>query len=136
MKRKRPRKIPIITKRIILNVFIAGTLLCGTLFAVGVWSFTNEFTNQYDTSIRAISAAACECLPTEKLSYYADTKQKDDEYNSCQKILQDFVDKFELTLFMFLLSSRLITLISLMFLIRLIKTAGLANIRLATRKII
>ncbi|MBR5033120.1 MAG: SpoIIE family protein phosphatase [Treponema sp.] len=97
MKHK-PGKLPIITKRIILNVFIAGTLLCGTLFAVGVWSFSKEFTTQYDASIRAISAAACECLPTEKLSYYAESKQKDAEYIACQKILQDFVDKFELNL--------------------------------------
>ena len=34
----------------------------------------------------------------EKLSYYADTKQKDEEYIACQKILQDFVDKFDLNL--------------------------------------
>ena len=97
MKHK-PRKIPIITKRIIINVFVAGTLLCAALFAVGALSFSNEFRTQYDTSMKAISAAACECLTPEKLSYYAQTKQKDADYIACQKFLQDFVDKFDLNL--------------------------------------
>lgn len=95
---KHKKKFALITKRIILNIIVAGLLLCIAICSVGFLSFTKEFKTQYDTSIKAISAAACQCLDPDKLEYYASTKEKDSAWFECHRILQDFVDKFDLNL--------------------------------------
>ena len=95
---KHKKKFALITKRIILNIILAGLLLSVAICSVGFWSFTKEFKNQYDSSINAIAAAACQCLNPDKLTYYASSKEKDSDWFECQRVLQDFVDRFELNL--------------------------------------
>ena len=92
------RKLPVITKKILFLVVIAGFLLCTLVFAAGYGAFSWEFRVQYDSSIRAISAAARECLEPDAFPVYLATRERNESYDSVHRILQDFVDKFELNL--------------------------------------
>ncbi len=92
------RKIPVITKRISLAVITSGFLLCSIIAFVAYRAFNQQFRIQYDNNIRSISEAARETLNPDKFEHYLATKEKDDDYIRVQKILQDFVNKFDLNM--------------------------------------
>ena len=95
---RRRHRIPVITKKVAYAVILAGGLLCAAICFVGYRSFSKQFRTQYDSSIRSIAAAASECLNADQFETYLLTGEKDDIWNSVNKILQDFVDKFDLNL--------------------------------------
>ncbi len=92
------KRIPIITKKVAVAVMISGFLLCSAIAFVGYHSFKRQFRQQYDTNIRSIASAACECLNPDQFETYLATGQKDEKWNNIKTILQYFVDKFELNL--------------------------------------
>ena len=92
------RKLPIITKKILSLVIVAGFLLCSLVFAAGYWAFSREFRAQYDSSVRSIAAAARECLNPDDFSEYLACGKGDKKYDDVLRILQDFVDKFDLNM--------------------------------------
>ncbi|MCR4734817.1 MAG: serine/threonine-protein phosphatase [Treponema sp.] len=92
------RRIPVLTKKIILNIVIAGFILCTLIFATGYLAFSRQFRTQYDESIRSIASAARECLDPDSFDSYLLTGQHGEEYDAINKILQDFVDKFDLNM--------------------------------------
>ena len=67
-------------------------------FFAGYWAFSRQFRKQYDSSIRAVATAARECLNPDQFPAYIAAHEKDEAYDSIHKILQDFVDKFELNM--------------------------------------
>ncbi len=92
------RKIPVITKKILMVVILTGILLCSLVFAAGYWSFSRQFKKQYDSSIRSIAEAARQCIYPDDFALYIETKSADEKYKTAQVILQDFVDKFDLNM--------------------------------------
>ena len=92
------KRIPVITKKVAVAIMISGFLLCSIIAFVGYHSFNKQFRKQYDSSIRSIATASCECLNSDEFENYLITGQKDTEWDRVNKILQDFVDKFELNL--------------------------------------
>ncbi|WP_294429000.1 PP2C family protein-serine/threonine phosphatase [uncultured Treponema sp.] len=94
----RRRRLPVITKKIVVAIVVAGLLLCSILFSASYAAFSRQFRRQYDFSIKAIAAAARATLNPDDFSGYLESKKTDDRYNATHDILQDFVDKFELNL--------------------------------------
>ena len=92
------KRIPVITRKVAVAVMISGFLLCSAIALVGYQSFNRQFRKQYDLNIRAIASAACECLNPDEFENYLSSGIKDEEWNGINKILQDFVDKFDLNL--------------------------------------
>lgn len=92
------KRVPVITKKLLITIITSGIILCSIVFFAGLWSFSRHFRIQYDSSIRAIGAAASECLSPDDFATYLSSKQPDEKYNATLHILQDFVDKFELNL--------------------------------------
>ena len=92
------KRIPVITKKVAVAVMIAGFLLCSAIASVGYHLFNKQFRKQYDSNIRSIAAAACECLNPDEFSNYLSLGNKDEAWDGINKILQDFVDKFDLNL--------------------------------------
>lgn len=97
MKRMR-KKLPVITKKILSLIMLAGFLLCTIVTVVAYMGFSRQFRAQYDSTIRSIAEASRECLNPDKFSFYIETKERDEEYEAINRILQDFVDKFDLNL--------------------------------------
>ena len=92
------RRLPVLTKKIVLNVVIAGFILCTLIFAVGFLSFSRQFRTQYDKSIRSVAATILECLNPDSFESYLTSKTPDAEYEEINKILQYFIDQFDLNL--------------------------------------
>lgn len=92
------RKLPVLTKKIVLNVIISGFVLCSLVFTAGYVAFSRQFRSQYDSSIRSIAEAACQCLDPDSFDEYLLTSSHGPEYDAINKILQDFVDKFDLNM--------------------------------------
>ena len=92
------KRIPVITKKVAVAVMISGFLLCSAIALVGYQAFNSQFRKQYDSNIRSIASAACECLNPDEFENYLSTKNKDEAWDGVNKILQDFVDKFDLNL--------------------------------------
>lgn len=92
------KRIPVITKKVAVAVMIFGFLLCSIISFVGYHSFNTQFRKQYDSSIRSIADAACQCLNADDFENYLSAGTKADEWAFINKILQDFVDKFDLNL--------------------------------------
>lgn len=97
MVRMRFKRLPVITKKIVVGALIMGLILCSIVFAAGYWSFSRQFERQYDASIRAIAAAARESLRPDDFKRYLEVGP-DANYAQTAAILQDFVDKFDLNL--------------------------------------
>jgi len=92
------RRFPVITRRVLVSVILAGFLLCSLIFTAGYWAFSRQFRTQYDANIRAIASAARECLAPDSFDIYIAEKKTDGDWLAINKILQDFVDKFDLNL--------------------------------------
>ncbi|MBQ9626180.1 MAG: hypothetical protein IJR40_03295, partial [Treponema sp.] len=52
------KAFPVITKRVILFIGVAGFVLCSMVIAASYWAFNRQFREQYDASIREIAATA------------------------------------------------------------------------------
>lgn len=92
------KRLPVITKKLLVTIITAGIILCAVVFSAGLWSFSRQFRTQYDSSIRSIGAAARQCLNPDDFEKYLSQKTKDEKFYSITRILQDFVDKFDLNL--------------------------------------
>ena len=92
------RRFPILTKKIVLNVVIAGFILCTLIFAAGFVAFSRQFRNQYDKSIRSIAGTVLECLNPDSFDQYLASQTPDEKYEEINTILQYFIDKFDLNL--------------------------------------
>lgn len=92
------KRLPVITKKLLVTIISAGFLLCAAVFSASYWSFSTRFKAQYDSSIRSIGAAARQNLNPDDFEKYLSTKTKDEKFYSVLNILQDFVDKFDLNL--------------------------------------
>jgi HD-GYP domain-containing protein (c-di-GMP phosphodiesterase class II) len=90
------KRFPAITKKVVLYIVLADIILSSVIIATSYWAFNRQFREQYDTSIQEICAAAREMLNPDDFSTYLITKEKDAAYEAVYKILQDFVDKFDL----------------------------------------
>ena len=92
------RRLPVITKKIVSGIVLAGFILCATISMAGYWSFSRQFRVQYDSTMRSICSAARSALDPDAVARYIETKTVDEQYHAIKHILQDFVDKFELNL--------------------------------------
>ena len=92
------KRLPVITKKLLVTIISAGFLLCAAVFSASYWSFSTRFKAQYDSTIRSIGAAARQTLNPDDFEKYLSTKTKDEKFYSVISILQDFVDKFDLNL--------------------------------------
>ena len=92
------RKLPVLTKKIVLNIVIAGFILCTFIFAVGFIAYSRQFRIQYDKNIRSVTATILECLNPDSFDEYLETKETDAQYDEINNILQYFIEQFELNL--------------------------------------
>ncbi len=92
------RRIPVITKKLLVTIIGSGFILCTLVFSAGFWSFSRQFRAQYDSSIRSIGDAARACLTPDDFPRYLETKTPDEKYEIIRQILQDMVNKFELNM--------------------------------------
>ena len=95
---KTGRRISAITKKIVLLIIFTGLVLGSVTLFASYWSFTRRFRERYDATIQSICAAARECLPADSFEQYLTTHETDEAYATASRILQDFVDKFELNM--------------------------------------
>ncbi len=87
-----------ITEKIILNVVLSGLLLSSLIFAASYYSFNRQFREEYDTSIKEICSTAREVLNPDDFAKYLETREKDANYDIVLKMLQKFVDQFDLNM--------------------------------------
>ena len=92
------RRLPILTKKIVTNVVIAGFILCSLIFFAGYFAFQRQFKTQYDSSVRSVAAAARDCLDPDLFDEYLQTKTHGESYDSINEILQYLVDQFGLNM--------------------------------------
>lgn len=92
------RRLPVLTKKIVLNIIIAGFILCTLIFAAGFVAFSRQFRTQYDKSIRSVAATVLECLNPDSFDQYLANQTPDAQYDEINKILQYFIDQFDLNL--------------------------------------
>lgn len=92
------RRFPVLTKKIVLNAVIAGFILCTMIFAAGFIAFSRQFRSQYDKSLRSVAATILECLNPDSFQDYLASQTPDAQYNEINKILQYFIDQFDLNL--------------------------------------
>lgn len=90
------KKLPIITRKLILCIILTDILLASIIFAVSYYSFNRQFRLQYDSSIREIASAAREYLNPDDFAKYLVTKEPDSEHERVLGILQTLVDNFDL----------------------------------------
>ena len=92
------RKLPVLTKKIVSNIIVAGFILCTLIFTAGFVAFSRQFQNQYDKSIRSVAATILECLNPDSFDTYLETQTTDAQYEEITRILQYFIDQFDLNL--------------------------------------
>ena len=92
------RRLPVLTKKIVFNIVIAGFILCTMIFAAGFIAYSRQFRSQYDKNIRSVAATVVECLNPDSFDAYLQTKTPDARYNEINNILQYFIEQFELNL--------------------------------------
>ena len=92
------RRLPVLTKKIVLNVVIAGFILCSLIFFAGFIAYSRQFRTQYDKNIRSVAATVLECLNPDSFETYLKTKTPDAQYEEINNILQYFIEQFDLNL--------------------------------------
>ncbi len=90
------KKIPVITKKIIVCIVLADIVLSSLVFAISYIAFNRQFRSQYDLSMQEICSAVRDCLNPDDFSTYLETRKQNENYYSVLKILQSFVDRFDL----------------------------------------
>ena len=92
------RRLPVLTKKIVVNVVIAGFILCSLIFFAGFFAFQKQYKTQYESSIRSVAAAARDCLNPDAFENYLQTKNHGPEYDSVNALLEYLVDQFNLNM--------------------------------------
>ena len=92
------RKVPAITKKIVLGIVLVVVALCALIFSASYYAFNRQFRQQYDSTVLDICSAAREILNPDDFENYLITKERDSVYNSVEKILQNLVDKCDLNM--------------------------------------
>lgn len=92
------RRLPVLTKKIVFNIVVAGFILCTMIFAAGFIAYSRQFRTQYDKNIRSVAATVLECLNPDDFDTYLQTKNTDARYDEINNILQYFIEQFELNL--------------------------------------
>ncbi len=92
------RKLPVLTKKIVFNIVVAGFILCTMIFAAGFIAYSRQFRTQYDKNIRSVASTVLECLNPDSFDTYLQTKTTDARYDEINNILQYFIEQFELNL--------------------------------------
>lgn len=87
---------PVITKRVLLFISVAGFVLCALIFAASYWGFNRQFREQYDASIREIAAAARASLNPDDFAKYRANPVPDQKHAEVLELLQRLVDEFNL----------------------------------------
>lgn len=90
------KKIPVITKNVILCIILADIALCSLVIAISYIAFNRQFRTQYDTSMQEICSAVRDCLNPDDFEEYLQTRKENENYYDVLKILQSFVDRFDL----------------------------------------
>lgn len=90
------KKIPVITKKVIVCIVLADIVLSSLVFAISYIAFNRQFRSQYDSSMQEICSAVRDCLNPDDFSTYLETRKQNENYYSVLKILQSFVDRFDL----------------------------------------
>ncbi len=90
------KAFPVITKRVLLFISVAGFILCALIFAASYWAFNRQFTEQYDADILEIAAAARACLNPDDFERYRQDPVADQRHKNVLELLQLFVDEFDL----------------------------------------
>ena len=90
------KKIPVITKNVILCIILADIALCSLVIAISYIAFNRQFRTQYDTSMQEICSAVRDCLNPDDFEEYLETRKENENYYDVLKILQSFVDRFDL----------------------------------------
>ena len=90
------KAFPVITKRVILFMGMAGLVLCSIVIAVSYWAFNRQFREQYDASIREIAATARASLNPDDFAKYRANPVPDQAHKEVLKLLQRLVDEFDL----------------------------------------
>ena len=87
---------PVITKRIVLLIAMAGFVLCALVFVASYLAFNRQFTQQYDSAILEIARAARANLNPDDFERYRKDPTPDQAYSEVFQNLQKLVDEFEL----------------------------------------
>ena len=90
------KAFPVITKRVILFISVAGFVLCSLVIAASYWAFNRQFREQYDTSIREIAATARASLNPDDFEKYRANPVPDKAHKETLRLLQRLVDEFDL----------------------------------------
>lgn len=90
------KAFPVITKRVILFIGVAGFVLCSMVIAASYWAFNRQFREQYDASIREIAATARASLNPDDFAKYRANPVPDKAHKEVLKLLQRLVDQFDL----------------------------------------
>ncbi|MBO7123592.1 MAG: HD-GYP domain-containing protein [Treponema sp.] len=90
------KAFPVITKRVILFIGVAGFVLCSLVIAASYWAFNRQFREQYDASIREIAATARASLNPDDFAKYRANPVPDKAHKEVLKLLQRLVDQFDL----------------------------------------
>ena len=90
------KAFPVITKRVLLFISVAGFVLCALIFAASYWAFNRQFREQYDASIREIAAAARASLNPDDFAKYRADPTPDQKHAEVLELLQRLVDEFDL----------------------------------------
>ncbi len=90
------KKLPVITKKVIVCIVLADIVLSSLVFAISYIAFNRQFRSQYDSSMQEICSAVRDCLNPDDFSTYLETRKQNENYYSVLKILQSFVDRFDL----------------------------------------
>ncbi|MBQ6028515.1 MAG: hypothetical protein IJL24_03175, partial [Treponema sp.] len=82
------KAFPVITKRVVLFIGMAGFVLCSMVIAVSYWAFNRQFREQYDASIREIAATARASLNPDDFAKYRANPVPDQAHKEVLKLLQ------------------------------------------------
>ena len=98
MARKRHKRIPVLTKKVLTGVILSGLVLFIVLSIAGQVTFTKHFRENYDDHLRSIAIAAQECLDSDNFKQYLNTKERTASYERVKSILDGFVRNFDLNM--------------------------------------
>ena len=86
MARKRHKRIPVLTKKVLTGVILSGFVLFIVLSIAGQVTFTKHFRENYDDHLRSIAIAAQECLDSDNFEQYLNTKERTASYERVKSI--------------------------------------------------
>ncbi len=93
---KERRRLPVITKVVLAVSIISGLLLCTVISLAGSYIFTKLFREHYDSTIASVAKVALAVIDGDSIETYRLTKEKDENYQTTNAILDDLVVQFDL----------------------------------------